>query len=199
MARGLGCFINAHLAQRTLNADLTGLSRSPFETPIPFPCNSSMHGDASPSVQPRRRGVTRWPDGPCLHAMQTQVRVPKPSSPVTPSTDIRPRKQKCGGFTYGIKCRPCTTRKVKCSFQEEVMDLRHNPYLRMTTPKSPSVRNERTSADNFCLSPASAALIPALAALDRGDGQASLSGATGTQPSPRDEDLPKQVQSLTSR
>ncbi|KAL4874307.1 hypothetical protein BJY04DRAFT_226175 [Aspergillus karnatakaensis] len=50
----------------------------------------------------------------------------------------RHRKQKCGGFTYDIKCRPCTTRKVKCSFQEEIKDLRYNPYLlRLRPPSQP--------------------------------------------------------------
>ncbi|KAI5458318.1 hypothetical protein BGZ63DRAFT_61585 [Mariannaea sp. PMI_226] len=112
----------------------------------------------------------------------------------------RHRKQKCGGFTYGIKCRPCTTRKVKCSFQEEVMDLRHNPYLRMRSSKSPTASAESTSAENnFCLSPASAALIPALMVLDRGDGQAPLPGPEGAEPSPSDEELPRQVRSLSSR
>ncbi|CAI7599516.1 unnamed protein product [Penicillium pancosmium] len=60
----------------------------------------------------------------------------------------RQRKQKCGGFTYGIKCRPCTNRKVKCSFDEEVKDPRHYPYLRLRSSKSPPIRRERNFAQH---------------------------------------------------
>ncbi|KAL4869400.1 hypothetical protein BDV12DRAFT_185276 [Aspergillus spectabilis] len=75
----------------------------------------------------------------------------------------RHRKQKCGGFTYDIKCRPCTTRKVKCSFQEEVKDLRYNPYLLRHRP-SPSqsihVGVEPAEINGLSNSPPQAASTP---------------------------------------
>ncbi|KAL2862748.1 uncharacterized protein BJX67DRAFT_365692 [Aspergillus lucknowensis] len=119
----------------------------------------------------------------------------------------RHRKQKCGGFTYDIKCRPCTNRKVKCSFQEEVKDLRYNPYLRLRSSRSPSSHADRATDDNDSLhaSASSAALVPALTAFDGRDVQpplpGPLSGPLSSVPhgSPAEEGLPKQIDSLKSR
>lgn len=85
------------------------------------------------------------------------------------------RKQKCGGLTYGIKCRPCTTRLVKCSFQDEVMDLRHNPYLGIASPNMAYRSTEITDVDEPAASSNSAALIPVLSALGKAGGAASFS------------------------
>ncbi|KAJ5414654.1 hypothetical protein N7509_001281 [Penicillium cosmopolitanum] len=79
--------------------------------------------------------------------MPTEVRVLNAGTALS-FAHIFHRKQKCGGFTYGIKCRPCTTRKVKCSFDEEVKDPRHYPYLRLRSSKSPPIRREGTFARN---------------------------------------------------
>ncbi|KAJ4164357.1 hypothetical protein LMH87_006034 [Akanthomyces muscarius] len=54
-------------------------------------------------VQPAGAGLGPLPAGRTGHAC----------------AQCRHRKQKCGGFTHDIKCRPCTTRRVKCSFQDE--------------------------------------------------------------------------------
>lgn len=124
----------------------------------------------------------------------------KPPQPYRQPTNSRFRKQKCGGFTHGIKCRPCTTRKVKCSFQEEVKDPRHNPYLRLRSPGFSSTSFGRTPAVNKCLETASATLIPALTTFS-GDVQPVLTGipAGGPSTSVTDEEIPKQLDSLRSR
>ena len=109
------------------------------------------------------------------------------------------RKQKCGGFTHDIKCRPCTTRRVKCSFQDEVMDLRHNPYLRMNSPTSETAGAERSAIGNFAVSSSSAALIPALSVLDEGDSATSLPASRVGESLPMHNELPRQLQSLTER
>jgi hypothetical protein len=112
------------------------------------------------------------------------------------------RKQKCGGFTYDIKCRPCITRGVKCSFQEEVKDLRYNPYLRLRPSHSPPINADSARPDNDPLPvPASpAAIIPTLAAFDHGGAQ-PLSPAlpAPNHGAPADEALPNQIDSLKSR
>ncbi|KAL3495749.1 hypothetical protein BJX62DRAFT_222394 [Aspergillus germanicus] len=114
----------------------------------------------------------------------------------------RHRKQKCGGFTYDIKCRPCITRGVKCSFQEEVKDLRYNPYLRLRPSRSPPINADSARPDDDPLPvPASpAAIIPTLAAFDHGDAQ-PLSPAlpAPNHGAPADEALPNQIDSLKSR
>ncbi|KAL7940884.1 hypothetical protein V8C42DRAFT_336380 [Trichoderma barbatum] len=111
----------------------------------------------------------------------------------------RHRKQRCGGFTNGIKCRPCTTRKVKCSFQEEVMDLHHNPYFRMVSPKSPTASVEQQSVENFRLSPTSGALVSALTALDGAHEQPSTPAARGPDTQSGEREMPKQIESLLTR
>lgn len=108
----------------------------------------------------------------------------------------RYRKQKCGGFTYDVKCQPCTNRNVKCSFEEEVKDLRFNPYLRRRSSRSPSVHVEEVPIDNARASAAgpSPCLVPALAAFDSRDVRPDAPDA-----SPAEETLPKKIDSLQSR
>ncbi|CAI7649916.1 unnamed protein product [Penicillium manginii] len=111
------------------------------------------------------------------------------------------RKQKCGGFTYGIKCRPCTTRKVKCSFDEEVKDPRHYPYLRLRSSKSPPIRRERTFAEN---EPEDVGLMgqisSPLSPLQGEPISISLPAGLAREPtSSNDDGLPQQVEMLKSR
>lgn len=111
------------------------------------------------------------------------------------------RKQKCGGFTYGIKCRPCTNRKVKCSFDEEVKDPRHYPYLRLRSSKSPPVRRGGTFAQNEpedvgMMAPISSSMSP----LQRNPISISLpTGPADETTSLTEDGLPQQVEMLKSR
>ncbi|KAL3467845.1 hypothetical protein BJX64DRAFT_273822 [Aspergillus heterothallicus] len=112
----------------------------------------------------------------------------------------RHRKQKCGGFTYDIKCRPCITRGVNCSFQEEVKDLRFNPYLRLRSSRSPSINRDPAPPENDAVSvPASSAsIIPGLPTYANGDApppSARLPAPSATL----GEALPRQIDSLKSR
>lgn len=81
------------------------------------------------------------------------------------------------------------------------MDLRHNPYLRLRSSKSPSVRASGDCTDENLLSPVSAALIPVLTHLDGDNGQIPLATkpARCEQTPSKEGELPKQVESLRSR
>lgn len=117
--------------------------------------------------------------------------------------DERKRKQKCGGFTCGIKCQPCTNRKVNCSFEEEIKDPRHNPYLRIRSSISPSIRRGRSYSEQ-----------PEQAVANHSDLMTQISSLNSTNcddvPSSflpefdgggdsREEELQKQVERLRSR
>lgn len=112
------------------------------------------------------------------------------------------RKQKCGGFTYGIKCRPCTTRKVKCSFEEEVKDPRHYPYFRIQSSRSTPTRRDRIEDEREFENLDSSAHISTLNPTDNDTIRNSLRpepvGATRTGALSNDT-LPKQVEILNSR
>ncbi|KAI1619408.1 hypothetical protein EDD37DRAFT_216771 [Exophiala viscosa] len=112
--------------------------------------------------------------------------------------------EKCGGITYAVKCRTCTTRKVKCSFEDEVKDPRYNPYLRLRSSPSPAVSLEQGEPDegHFAhLASASASSINHLAPFDGGNAQALLSSvpAAPAIPSSINDGLAKEVDSLKSR
>jgi hypothetical protein len=125
------------------------------------------------------------------------------------------RKHKCGGFTDAVRCRPCTVRKVRCSFQDEIMEIRHNPYLCLTRPPprnhDEALSPEAPDPDNaLCLSPESAALLPSLATLS--DAAAALQGPAPSVPEAVTDDpvrdnstavfgakTPDHVRALTSR
>lgn len=111
------------------------------------------------------------------------------------------RKQKCGGFTYGIKCRPCTTRKVKCSFDEEVKDPRHYPYLRLRSSKSPPVRRERSFTQHEPETVGMMARVSSsLSPLQSDPMSTSLpTGLVDEMASSNDDGLPQQVEMLQSR
>ncbi|OJJ05894.1 hypothetical protein ASPVEDRAFT_154023 [Aspergillus versicolor CBS 583.65] len=108
----------------------------------------------------------------------------------------RHRKQKCGGFTYDVKCQPCTNRNVECSFQEEVKELRLNPYLRLRSSRSPSANFDDPRIENTRVSAASSSsfLVSDPTALASGAVQLDARHA-----SPAEEALPKKVDSLQSR
>ncbi|ORY35312.1 hypothetical protein BCR39DRAFT_508725 [Naematelia encephala] len=84
-------------------------------------------------------------------------------------TQCRERKQKCGGFTYKIKCRPCISRKVKCSFEEAANDPRLNPYLRLHSSKSPTSSNNFVSSNDTSPTPESVNLSQLLQAFDQSE------------------------------
>ncbi|KAJ5808997.1 hypothetical protein N7474_010266 [Penicillium riverlandense] len=113
----------------------------------------------------------------------------------------RHRKQKCGGFTRSIKCRPCTTRKVKCSFEEEVKDPRHNPYLCLRGSRSPSIGIDTRANESTVLPSSSAAQSSGLTVLDRGNAPRSLLAVPSREirTSSTDEELPKQIELLKAR
>ncbi|KAJ5618761.1 hypothetical protein N7510_002745 [Penicillium lagena] len=113
----------------------------------------------------------------------------------------RHRKQKCGGFTYGIKCRPCATRKVKCSFQEEVKDPRYNPYLLIGSSRSSSIGVDSGPTDSIPISSTSASLFPTLPAFDAGDVHSPVWAVPveGPEVPATNDELPKQLELLTSR
>ncbi|KAL5335167.1 hypothetical protein BJX70DRAFT_410728 [Aspergillus crustosus] len=103
------------------------------------------------------------------------------------------RKQKCGGYTYDIKCRPCTTRKVKCSFQDEIKDLRYNPYLLRRRPSSSQSTHESNGLSN---SPPQAADTP----FENGVAQHSPSVLSQGQDSETVEQAqPAEIDSLRAR
>lgn len=113
------------------------------------------------------------------------------------------RKQKCGGLTYGIKCRPCTNRKVKCSFEEEIKDPRHNPYLRLRASKSPPIRRGRSYSEQPEQDSANdSGLMTQLSSLNPSTCDAVpssfLPGLVGGRAS-TGEELQKQVEVLRSR
>lgn len=162
--------------------------------------------------------TTAWANRPCVCAVSTQVYFSLPSfharqSPrgVPGTADgiaegmirvqqfmplTRYRKQKCGGFTYDVKCQPCTNRNVKCSFQEEVKELRFNPYLRLRSSRSPSANFDDPRIDNTRVSAArsSSFLVPDPTACTSGDVELDA-----RHPSSAEEALPKKVDSLQSR
>ncbi|KAL5360768.1 hypothetical protein BJX96DRAFT_184778 [Aspergillus floccosus] len=82
--------------------------------------------------------------------------------------ECRHRKQKCGGFTSEIKCRPCIARRVQCSFQEEIKDFRHNPYIRVRSPRSASPGEDRETVDAILPGISSATVDLSPAALEGG-------------------------------
>lgn len=111
------------------------------------------------------------------------------------------RKQKCGGFTYGIKCRPCTGRKVKCSFEEEVKDPRHNPYLRLRSSRSPPTSRERVIAEQDLreLGPLTRGSPLKSAHIERIRAPFPAGLVTGAKTPSADKGLPKEVEILKSR
>jgi hypothetical protein len=111
------------------------------------------------------------------------------------------RKQKCGGFTQSIKCRPCTTRKVKCSFEEEVKDPRHNPYLCLRGSPSPSIGIDTRANESTIMPSSSSAQSSGLTGLDRGNATRSLLAVPPREirTSSTDEELPKQIEILKAR
>lgn len=111
------------------------------------------------------------------------------------------RKQRCGGFTDGIKCRPCTARKVRCSFQDEVKDLRYNPYIQVRHSRPSPIRGGKGLTENTSLSSYSVAFPSIVTEFQGGElnpplPEFSSGELNGT---PVGEELPKQLNSLKSR
>jgi hypothetical protein len=110
------------------------------------------------------------------------------------------RKHKCGGFTSATKCRPCTTRKVKCSFEDEVNDARYNPYLRLRR-RSPSGPPSSSLPVGVGMDSVPAALVE----IDGGDDAQASSSSSAVPPavapnlSVVDGELQKQVELLKAR
>lgn len=116
-----------------------------------------------------------------------------------PFADNRARKQRCGGFTDEIKCRPCTTRKVRCSFQDEVKDLRYNPYLQVRPSRS-SINSDNRPPDTLSANPSSATLLPTLAEFGEGIQPQLVSFSAGElNITKADDALPREINSLKSR
>lgn len=114
--------------------------------------------------------------------------------------DSRTRKQRCGGFTDEIKCRPCTTRKVRCSFQDEVKDLRYNPYLQARPSRSSSMNSDNRPPDTLSARPSSATLLPTLAEFGEGiQPQPPGFSAGDLNITVTDDALPREIDSLKSR
>ena len=87
---------------------------------------------------------------------------------------------------------------MKCSFEEEINDPRHNPYLRLRTSKSPSVGIEKPMNDINSF-PATI-LDPSLSALGNGQGQRSPPTLTDKEYPPTvDANLIGQIEALKSR
>lgn len=81
-----------------------------------------------------------------------------------------------------IKCRPCTKRKVKCSFEKEVKNPRYNPYLHLQSSKSPSFGIEGDPSNDASMSTNPTVLAPAVDDVNETTGE-----------------LPNQVKFLNSR
>lgn len=115
--------------------------------------------------------------------------------------DSPTRKQRCGGFTDEIKCRPCTTRKVRCSFQDEVKDLRYNPYLQVRPSRSSSINSESRPVDSMSTGPPCATLLPTVAEFGGAGIQPQVLGFSAQEQNviPTDDELPKEIDSLKSR
>lgn len=117
-----------------------------------------------------------------------------------PFADSRVRKQRCGGFTDEIKCRPCTTRKVRCSFQDEIKDVRYNPYLQVRPSRSSSMNSDNRPPDNLSARPSSATLLPTLAEFGEGtQSQLPDFSAAELNITTADDALPREIDSLKSR
>ncbi|RSH95502.1 hypothetical protein EHS25_000594 [Saitozyma podzolica] len=109
----------------------------------------------------------------------------------------RERKQRCGGFTHEIKCGPCRTREVECSFQEEANDPRFNPYLRLGTSRSPPFSADKSPHGDASSSTSASARLHAFPAVmgRNGDWEAG----SGPYQSSNEGNVARQVESLRSQ